>query len=57
LGIPESKWPIVSGGQRPATVQRLIPINPEDRVRSNPAYARKLSDTLDCLGVTSELES
>jgi NitT/TauT family transport system ATP-binding protein len=46
---------VVVMSQRPATVQRLIPVNPEDRVRSNPAYARKLSDTLDCLGVKSEL--
>jgi NitT/TauT family transport system ATP-binding protein len=47
---------IVVMSQRPATVQRLIAVNPEDRVRSSPAYARKLSDTLDCLGVPSEPE-
>jgi ABC-type nitrate/sulfonate/bicarbonate transport system ATPase subunit len=47
---------IVVMSQRPAAVQRLIAVNPEDRVRSNPAYARKLSDTLDCLGVTTEQE-
>jgi ABC-type nitrate/sulfonate/bicarbonate transport system ATPase subunit len=46
---------IVVMTQRPATVQRIIPINREERNRASPAYARKLADTLECLGVTSDM--
>jgi len=42
--------------QRPATVQRIIPVAREDRDRASPAYARKLADTLECLGVPSSVE-
>jgi ABC-type nitrate/sulfonate/bicarbonate transport system ATPase subunit len=47
---------IVVMTQRPATVQRIIPVTREDRDRASAAYARKLADTLECLGVTSNLE-
>jgi sulfonate transport system ATP-binding protein len=47
---------IVVMTKRPATVQRIIPVAREDRDRASPAYARKLSETLECLGVTSKLE-
>jgi len=42
--------------QRPAAVQRIISVTREDRDRASPAYARKLADTLECLGVSSNLE-
>jgi hypothetical protein len=42
--------------RRPATVQRIIPVRREERDRATPAYARKLAETLECLGVTSDLE-
>jgi ABC-type nitrate/sulfonate/bicarbonate transport system ATPase subunit len=47
---------IVVMTRRPATVQRIIPVRREERDRATPAYARKLAETLECLGVTSDLE-
>ena len=46
---------IVVMSQRPASVQRIIPVAREDRDRASPAYARRLAETLECLGVTSDL--
>jgi NitT/TauT family transport system ATP-binding protein len=46
---------IVVMSQRPATVQRIIPVAPEERNRASPAYAHKLAETLGCLGVTSDM--
>jgi ABC-type nitrate/sulfonate/bicarbonate transport system ATPase subunit len=45
---------IVVMSQRPASVQRIIPVTAEERNRASPAYARKLAETLECLGVTGE---
>ena len=47
---------IVVMSQRPASVQRIIPVAREDRDRASPAYARKLAETLACLGVTSDTQ-
>jgi len=47
---------IVVMTQRPATVQRIIPVSRDERDRASPAYARKLAETLGCLGVTSDME-
>jgi ABC-type nitrate/sulfonate/bicarbonate transport system ATPase subunit len=47
---------IVVMTRRPATVQRIIPVTREERDRASPAYARKLAETLECLGVTSDME-
>jgi len=47
---------IVVMTQRPASVQRIIPVAREDRDRASPAYARKLAETLACLGVTSDMD-
>jgi ABC-type nitrate/sulfonate/bicarbonate transport system ATPase subunit len=47
---------IVVMSQRPASVLRIIPVNREDRNRASPAYARKLAEALECLGVTSDAE-
>jgi len=44
---------IVVMSQRPAGVQRIIPVTREDRDRSSASYARKLAEALACLGVTS----
>lgn len=46
---------IVVMSQRPATVERIIPISREDRDRGSGAYASKLAETLECLGVTSDM--
>ena len=46
---------IVVMSQRPASVERIIPVTREERDRASPAYARKLAETLACLGVTSDL--
>jgi len=46
---------IVVMSQRPASVLRIIPVNREDRNRASPAYARKLAEALECLGVTSDV--
>jgi hypothetical protein len=43
--------------QRPASVQRIIPVAREERDRASPAYARKLAEALECLGVTSDLDN
>lgn len=45
---------IVAMTQRPASVLRMIPVVREDRDRASASYARKLAETLACLGVTSE---
>jgi ABC-type nitrate/sulfonate/bicarbonate transport system ATPase subunit len=44
---------IVVMTQRPASVQRIIPVAREDRDRAHPAHGRKLAETLACLGVPS----
>jgi NitT/TauT family transport system ATP-binding protein len=46
---------IVVMTQRPAAVQRIIEVTREDRNRASPAYARRLAETLECLGVTSDM--
>jgi NitT/TauT family transport system ATP-binding protein len=46
---------IVVMSQRPASVQRILPVAREERDRASPAYARKLAETLECLGVTSDI--
>jgi ABC-type nitrate/sulfonate/bicarbonate transport system ATPase subunit len=48
---------IVVMSQRPASVQRIIPVTRGERDRASPAYARKLAETLECLGVTSGLDN
>ncbi|PSL05469.1 NitT/TauT family transport system ATP-binding protein [Haloactinopolyspora alba] len=48
---------IVVMSHRPASVVRIIEINREDRDRSSAAYAHKLSETLECLGVTSDMDA
>ena len=48
---------IVVMSQRPASVLREIPVAREDRNRASAAYARKLAETLECLGVRSDAES
>lgn len=48
---------IVVMSQRPATVQQIIPVSRQDRNRGSPAYAHKLAQTLECLGVTSDMGS
>jgi ABC-type nitrate/sulfonate/bicarbonate transport system ATPase subunit len=45
---------IVVMSQRPASVLREIPVSREDRNRASAAYARKLAETLECLGVPSD---
>jgi len=47
---------IVVMTKRPASVQRIIPVSRDERDRASPAYARKLAETLECLGVTSDME-
>jgi ABC-type nitrate/sulfonate/bicarbonate transport system ATPase subunit len=47
---------IVVMSQRPAGVERIIPVSRDDRNRASPAYARKLAETLECLGVRSDTE-
>ncbi len=42
---------IVVMSARPAKVDRIIPIEAEDRNRGGPGYARKLTETLECLGI------
>ena len=46
---------IVVMSQRPASVLRLIPITRADRDRASPAYASKLAEALECLGVTIDM--
>lgn len=46
---------IVVMSQRPATVSRMIPVFAEDRNRASSSYAHKLTETLECLGVTADL--
>lgn len=48
---------IVVMSQRPASVQRIIPVSREDRNRASPTYAHKLAEALDCLGVTSDMSA
>jgi ABC-type nitrate/sulfonate/bicarbonate transport system ATPase subunit len=44
---------IVVMTQRPASVQRIIPVAREERDRAHPAHGRKLAETLACRGVPS----
>jgi ABC-type nitrate/sulfonate/bicarbonate transport system ATPase subunit len=46
---------IVVMSPRPARVQKIIPIEREDRDRAGQGYARKLTETLQCLGVKTDL--
>jgi len=46
---------IVVMSQRPATVSRIIPVAREERNRASAAYARRLAEVLECLGVTSDM--
>jgi ABC-type nitrate/sulfonate/bicarbonate transport system ATPase subunit len=46
---------IVVMSQRPAGVQRIIRVAREERNRASAAYAHKLAETLECLGVTSDM--
>jgi len=48
---------IVVMTQRPATVQRIIPVSRDERNRASPAYARKLAETLECLGFTASMDN
>lgn len=45
---------IVVMSPRPATVLRIIPVDPAERNRASAGYARKLAETLECLGVTTD---
>jgi ABC-type nitrate/sulfonate/bicarbonate transport system ATPase subunit len=45
---------IVVMSDRPATVRRIIPVGREERNRASAAFARKLAETLECLGVSSD---
>jgi ABC-type nitrate/sulfonate/bicarbonate transport system ATPase subunit len=45
---------IVVMSQRPASVLRIIEVEPADRNRASPSYARKLAQTLEGLGVPVE---
>jgi ABC-type nitrate/sulfonate/bicarbonate transport system ATPase subunit len=46
---------IVVMSQRPARVVRIIPVAREERNRASAAYAHKLAEALECLGVTSDM--
>jgi ABC-type nitrate/sulfonate/bicarbonate transport system ATPase subunit len=46
---------IVVMSQRPASVSRIVPVAREERNRASPAYARRLAEVLECLGVTSDM--
>ena len=48
---------IVVMSQRPASVRKIIAIRREDRDRASLAYAHKLAETLECLGVTTDMGS
>lgn len=48
---------IVVMSPRPASVQTIIPIEREDRNRASPGYARKLTQALECLGVSTDLSA
>ena len=43
---------IVVMSARPARVLRIIPVDAADRNRASAAFAHKLGETLECLGVT-----
>ena len=43
---------IVVMSARPASVLRIIPVDARDRNRASAAFAHKLGETLECLGVT-----
>ena len=45
---------IVVMSDRPASVSRIIPVGREDKNRASAAFARKLAETLECLGVGSD---
>ena len=46
---------IVVMSARPAAVDRIIPIEREDRDRAGPGYARKMTEALKALGVETDL--
>jgi NitT/TauT family transport system ATP-binding protein len=46
---------IVVMSPRPASVQKIIPIDKTDRNRAGPGYARKMTEALQCLGVETNL--
>lgn len=46
---------IVVMSARPATVEKIIPIEREDRDRAGPGYARKMTEALRALGVETDL--
>jgi ABC-type nitrate/sulfonate/bicarbonate transport system ATPase subunit len=46
---------IVVMSERPGSVRRIIPVHREDRNRASAAFARKLAETLECLGVKSDV--
>lgn len=48
---------IVVMSKRPARIERIIRVDREDRNRASPAYARKLAETLECLGVMSDTDA
>jgi ABC-type nitrate/sulfonate/bicarbonate transport system ATPase subunit len=47
---------IVVMSQRPASVRRIIPVAREERNRASVAYAHKLAETLELLGVTTDMD-
>ena len=46
---------IVVMTQRPATVQKMIPVSPDEHNRTSAGFARKLAEALECLGVTTDM--
>jgi ABC-type nitrate/sulfonate/bicarbonate transport system ATPase subunit len=46
---------IVVMSARPASVDKIIPIEREDRDRAGPGYARKMTEALSSLGVETDL--
>jgi NitT/TauT family transport system ATP-binding protein len=48
---------IVVMSQRPAAVRTIIPVEREERNRASAAYAHKLAETLEWLGVTTDMGS
>ena len=46
---------IVVMTQRPATVQKMIPVSSDEHNRTSAGFARKLADALGCLGVTTDM--
>ena len=48
---------IVVMSERPAAVRRILPVAREERDRASAAFARKLAETLQCLGVPTAVET